>query len=51
MAVGTLEDSAGLALVTLEQEIGASTVFAVTIETERVEAPTSEPVLVASLEG
>ena len=30
---------------------GPATTFAVTIEAERVDAPTSDPVLVAALEG
>jgi anti-sigma-K factor RskA len=51
VAVGTLTDTRGLAVVPLEQAIGPATTFAVTVEAERVEAPTSDPVLVASLEG
>jgi len=51
VAVGTVADAGGLALVTLEQGIGEATTFAVTIETERMVAPTTDPVLVASLEG
>jgi anti-sigma-K factor RskA len=51
VAVGTLTDTDGVALVTLERELGEATTFAVTVEAERVEAPTSDPVLVASLEG
>lgn len=51
VAVGTLEDGGGVALVTLEREIGAATTFAVTVESERVDEPTTEPVLVANLEG
>jgi hypothetical protein len=34
-----------------EREIGPATTFAVTVVAERVDAPTSDPVLVASLEG
>jgi anti-sigma-K factor RskA len=49
--VGTLASTDGLALVDLERELGAATTFAVTVEAERVSSPTSEPVLVASLEG
>lgn len=49
--VGTLASVDGLTLVELERELGPATVFAVTIEQERVAAPTSEPVLVAALEG
>jgi anti-sigma-K factor RskA len=51
VAVGTVTDAAGVALVTLERGIGEATTFAVTVETERVSAPTTDPVLVASLEG
>jgi anti-sigma-K factor RskA len=49
--VGTLAATEGLALVQLERELGPATTFAVTIEAERVSSPTSEPVLVATLEG
>jgi anti-sigma-K factor RskA len=49
--VGTLASVDGLTLVELERELGPATVFAVTIEAERVSSPTSEPVLVAALEG
>jgi anti-sigma-K factor RskA len=51
VAVGTLTDTDGIATVTLEQQIGPATTFAVTIEEGRVDAPTSDPVLVATLEG
>jgi anti-sigma-K factor RskA len=51
VAVGTLADTDGVAMATLERAIGSATTFAVTVEAERVDAPTSEPVLVASLEG
>ena len=51
VAVGSLDDPGEVALVTLEQEIGSATTFAVTVEAERVDAPTGEPVMVASLEG
>jgi anti-sigma-K factor RskA len=50
-AVGTTTDTDGVALVELEAELGSATTFAVTIEAERVDAPTGDPVLVASLEG
>lgn len=50
-AVGTLTDTSDIALVELESGLANATTFAVTVEAERVEAPTSEPVLVASLEG
>ena len=35
----------------LGELLGDATTFAVTVESERVDAPTSDPVLVASLEG
>jgi anti-sigma-K factor RskA len=50
-AVGTLEDPDDLVVVALEHDLGGAATFAVTVEAERVEAPTSVPVLVASLEG
>jgi anti-sigma-K factor RskA len=49
--VGTLATTDGLTLVELERELGPATTFAVTIEAERVSSPTSEPVLVATLES
>ena len=51
VAVGTLTDTDGVTLVTLERELGPATTFAVTVEAGRVEAPTSDPVLVAALDG
>jgi anti-sigma-K factor RskA len=51
VAVGTLTDTDGVALVELEQALGTATTFAVTVEAERVDAPTSDPVLVATIEG
>ncbi len=50
-AVGTITDTDGVALVTLEQSLGDSTTFAVTVESERVAAPTSDPVVVAPLDA
>jgi hypothetical protein len=50
-AVGTLEDPDDLVVVALELDLGGATTFAVTVEAERVDQPTSEPVMVASLEG
>jgi anti-sigma-K factor RskA len=49
VAVGTLTDTDGVAVVPLERELGDATAFAVTVEAERVDAPTTEPVLVAPL--
>lgn len=51
IATGTVDDADGVTFAELEHELGTATTFAVTIEEERVEAPTTEPVLVASLEG
>ena len=50
-AVGTMPDTAGVALVRLEEPLAGSTTFAVTVESERVDSPTSEPVLVAPLDA
>jgi anti-sigma-K factor RskA len=49
--VGIVAATDGLTLVELERELGPATTFAVTIEAERVSSPTSEPVLVATLES
>jgi anti-sigma-K factor RskA len=51
VAVGTLDETGGVALVPLERGVGEATTFAVTVETERVAAPTADPVLVARLES
>ncbi|MGH2445717.1 MAG: anti-sigma factor domain-containing protein [Candidatus Limnocylindria bacterium] len=48
---GTLTETDGVALVTLEHSLGSASVFAVTVEAERVDAPTSDPVITAALEG
>jgi len=50
-AVGTLEDPDDLVVVALEHDLAGAATFAVTVEAERVDQPTSDPVLVASLEG
>jgi hypothetical protein len=50
-AVGTLEDPDDLVVVALEHGLSGAATFAVTVEAERVEAPTTDPVLVAALEG
>ncbi len=49
VAVGTLTDTDGVALVTLERDLDDAATFVVTVETERVEQPTTAPVLVAAL--
>lgn len=51
VGVGVLTETDGTAIVTLERGLGAASTFAVTVEEERVDAPTSDPVLVAALEG
>jgi anti-sigma-K factor RskA len=51
VAVGTVDRVDDVTVVPLERDIGEATTFAVTVEEERVDAPTSDPVLVASLEG
>jgi anti-sigma-K factor RskA len=50
VAVGTFDgSSAPVAVVPLERGLGGFTTFAVTVEAQRVAAPTSKPVMVASL--
>jgi hypothetical protein len=51
VAVGVVEDVDELVLVELEQALGSATAFALTVESERVDAPTSDPVLVAPLDS
>ncbi len=50
VAVGVVENPEGLTSVTLERGFGSAQTFAVTVETQRVEVPTSDPVLVAPLD-
>jgi anti-sigma-K factor RskA len=50
-AVGTVSDPDDLVVVPLEHDLSGAATFAVTVEAERVDAPTSEPVLVAPLAG
>lgn len=49
VAVGTIDEVDDLTVVTLERALGRATAFAVTVEAGRVDAPTSDPVLVAPL--
>ncbi len=49
VAAGTLTDTDGVALVTLERDLGNATTFAVTVETERVDQSANEPVMVAAI--
>lgn len=51
VAVGTIDRVDGVIVVSLERRLADAAAFAVTVEAERVDAPTSEPVLIASLEG
>lgn len=50
IAAGTLTDTDGVALVTLERPLDDATTFAVTVETERVEQSVNDPVMVAALD-
>jgi RNA polymerase sigma-70 factor (ECF subfamily) len=49
VAAGTLTDSDGVVLVTLERDLEDATTFAVTVETERVDQSVNEPVMVAAI--
>ena len=49
VAAGTLTDTDGLAIVTLERNLQGATTFAVTVETERVDQSVNDPVLVAAI--
>ena len=51
VVAGTIDQVDGVILVPLERRAGDAAAFAVTVEAERVDAPTSEPVLIGSLEG
>jgi anti-sigma-K factor RskA len=52
VAVGTFEMTEnGVQVVPLEQSLAGFETFAITVESERVEAPTGDPVLVAPLSG
>lgn len=49
VAAGTLSDTDGVVLVTLERDLEDATTFAVTVETERVDQSVNEPVMVAAI--
>lgn len=49
VAAGTLTETDGVALVTLERDLEDATTFAVTVETERVDQSVNEPVMVAAI--
>ena len=51
VAAGTLTDTDGVALVTLERNLEGATTFAVTVETERVDQSVNDPVMVAAIEA
>ncbi len=51
VAAGTLTETGGLAVVTLERDLEGATTFAVTVETERVDQSVNDPVLVAAIEA
>jgi len=50
-AAGTLTDTDGVALVTLEGSLDDATTFAVTVETVRVDQSVNDPVMVAALDA
>lgn len=50
-AVGTVDDPDDLVIVPLEHDLAGQAAFAVTVEAGRVDAPTSDPVIVAPLES
>lgn len=49
VAAGTLTETDGVALVTLERDLEDATTFAMTVETERVDQSVNEPVMVAAI--
>lgn len=51
VAAGILTDTDGVVLVTLERGLADAAVFAVTVETERVEQSVNDPVMVAALDA
>jgi anti-sigma-K factor RskA len=51
VAVGTFTQDAGPVVVAVEQDLADFAIFAVTIEAERVAAPTGTPVMAGSVEG
>ena len=51
VAAGTLSDTDGVALVTLERDLEGATTFAVTVETERVDQSANDPVMVAAIDA
>ena len=51
LAVGVIDEVDDLVIAPLETRIGGATAFAVTVEEERVDAPTTDPVLIGALEG
>ncbi len=52
VAAGTFEPTgAAVAVVPVEDDLAGFQTFAVTVESERVDAPTSDPVMVGTIEG
>jgi hypothetical protein len=49
VAAGTLTETDGVALVTLERDLEDATTFAVTVETERVDQSANKPVMLAAI--
>jgi anti-sigma-K factor RskA len=50
LAVGTIEDAnADLVVAAVERDLAGFTAFAVTVESERVSAPTSEPIMAGTV--
>ena len=51
VAVGTFTQDAGPVVVTVERDLADFAIFAVTVEAERVAAPSGTPVIAGSVEG
>ena len=51
VAAGTLTDDDGVVLVPLERNLEGATLFAVTVETERVDQSANDPVMVAAVDA
>lgn len=51
VSVGTFTQDSGPVVVAVEDDLADFAIFAVTVETERVDTPTGTPVMVGTLEG
>lgn len=51
VSVGTFTQDSGTVVVAVEDDLGDFAIFAVTVEAERVDAPTGAPVMAGELEG